>query len=262
LACIPLITYGVPIKEIIDTVNKGYSILKIKIGQPGTEQEMLEKDKRRILNIHQAIGHFERENTQNGKIAYYIDANGRYQQKETLLKLLEFMNKIGAYDQILILEEPFSEHYETSVDDLGVWVAADESLQSVEDARHRIQMGYSAFALKPIAKTLSETFRIGELAHLNNIPCFCADLTVPPVLVEWNKSVAARLAPFPGWEMGFLESNGFQNYKNWIRLKSYLPFPKASWVEPQNGIYFLNEDYYQKDGGIFESSKKLLNLFA
>lgn len=70
-------------------------------------------------------------------------------------------------------------------------------------------MGYGAIALKAIAKTLSMTMRIAQAAHERDVPCFCADLTVNPILVEWNKAMAARLAPFPG----LLETNGLEKYQ-------------------------------------------------
>jgi len=60
-------------------------------------------------------------------------------------------------------------------------------------ARERIALGYGAIALKPIAKTLSMSLKIAALAHERNVPCFCADLTVNPTLLEWNKTLAARM---------------------------------------------------------------------
>ena len=64
-----------------------------------------------------------------------------------------------------------------------------------------------------------------------NIPCFCADLTVNPILVEWNKNVAARLKSFPGYgNLGLVESNGHQNYRNWNTMLNYHP-RDATWVQ-------------------------------
>ena len=52
----------------------------------------------------------------------------------------------------------------------------------------------------------------------------CADLTVNPVLVEWNRAVAERLPQFPGLgNLGLLESNGAQNYRNWQRMSADVP---------------------------------------
>jgi len=261
IASIPLMTYAVPITEIKKAVDDGYFFLKIKIGQPGTQQEMLDKDKKRIEEIHKAIGNKEIPYTKNGRIPYYFDANGRYENKETLKRLLGHAEKIGALNQIAILEEPFPEECQVDVSDLGVRIAADESAHTSEDAERRIQAGYSAIAIKAIAKTLSMTLKIVKSAHEKNVPCFCADLTVNPILVDWNKNVAARIAPFPGLGLGLLESNGHQNYANWEKMKSYHPCAGASWTITKNGVFDLNEDFYEKSGGIFMKSEHYLNLF-
>ena len=96
-------------------------------------------------------------------------------------------------------------------------------------------MGYKAIALKAIAKTLSMTMRMAQVAHEKGVPCFCADLTVNPLLLEWNKSVAARLAPFPGLALGLLETNGHQNYRNWAAMVGYHPCVGAPWTQPVEG---------------------------
>jgi L-alanine-DL-glutamate epimerase-like enolase superfamily enzyme len=255
VASIPLMAYNIPVNEIIQAVNDGYFFMKIKIGQPGTQEEMLQKDMARLSEIHQAIGNRTTTHSQSGKLPYYFDANGRYEKKETLQRLLDHACKIGAFDQIAIIEEPFPEEIEADVSDLGVRIAADESAHTDADALKRIQMGYKAIALKAIAKTMSMTMKIAQTAYENDIPCFCADLTVNPILVEWNKNVAARLSPFPGLGIGLLETNGHQNYRNWNRMLSYNPVSSASWAKTVDGVFNLNMDYYRRSGGIFEVSE-------
>jgi len=254
VASIPLMAYTIPISEIKQAAGEGYFFMKIKIGQPGTQEEMLQKDMERLTAIHRAIGHLETPYSQDGKLPYYFDANGRYQNKEILLKLLDHARKIGAFDQIAIIEEPFPEELEVQVDDMGIRIAADESAHTDKDAIRRMEMGYQAIALKAIAKTLSMTMKIARAAHERGVPCFCADLTVNPILVEWNKAIAARLAPFPGLGLGLLETNGHQNYKNWENMVSYHPFPDAEWRKTRKGVFNLDEDYYKKSGGIFTDS--------
>ena len=100
--------------------------MKIKIGQPGTQDEMLAKDMERLSSIHKAIGHYRTPHTSTGKLPYYFDANGRYEKKETLLKLIDHARKIGAFEQIAIIEEPFPEELEIDVRDIPVRLAADE----------------------------------------------------------------------------------------------------------------------------------------
>ncbi len=261
VASIPLMAYAIPIEEIEQAARQGYFFMKIKIGQPGTQEEMLQKDMDRLSAIHAAIGHMETEHSHNGKLPYYFDANGRYESKEALLRLLEHARKIGAFEQIAIIEEPFPESYEEDVRDLGVRIAADESAHTDEDALKRIEMGYSAIALKAIAKTLSMTMKIAQVTHERGVPCFCADLTVSPILVDWNKNVAARLAPFPGLGTGLLETNGHQNYKNWEEMVSYHPYAGAPWTQTKDGTFQLGPDYYALSGGIFAPSPHYEAMF-
>jgi len=262
VACIPLMAYTIPIDEIVAAAEEGYFFMKIKVGQPGTQEEMLEKDKARLSAIHDAIGHRETPHTPDGRLPYYFDANGRYEEKETLQQLLDHAKKIGAFDQIAVIEEPFPEELEIDVSDFGVPIAADESAHTDEDAAKRLQMGYQAIAVKAIAKTLSMTMKIARLGHDAGVPCFCADLTVNPILVDWNKNVAARLAPFPGFQIGLLETNGHQNYRNWDTMVSYHPAAGTRWTQVNNGIFELNDDFYDRSGGIFLPSSHYEDMFV
>jgi L-alanine-DL-glutamate epimerase-like enolase superfamily enzyme len=254
VASIPLMAYAIPVEEIRAAVESGYFFMKIKIGQPGSQQEMLEKDKARLSAIHAAIGGARTAHTQDGKLPYYFDANGRYESKETLLRLVDHAQRIGALDQIAIVEEPFPEELEADISDLPLRVAADESAHTDLDAIKRMQMGYKAIALKAIAKTMSMTLKIAQAAHERGVPCFCADLTVNPILVEWNKNVAARLAPFPGIGSGLLETNGHQNYRNWEAMRAHHPAPRAAWANTRSGVFRLDADYYERSGGILMPS--------
>lgn len=264
VACIPLMSYGVPLDQIVQAVDQGYFLLKIKIGadpdKDGDLDKMLEWDIARLASIHAELKGRETPYTASGHILYYLDANGRYDTKERLLRLLDAAGKIGALDRIILLEEPFPEEADIDVSDIPVRVAADESAHSDKDALARIEMGYTAIALKPIAKTMSMSLRIAKLAAERGIPCFCADLTVNPILVGWNLNVAARLAPLPGVKIGVVESNGAQNYRNWQQMVSYHPCSDAPWVEPVDGIFHLDDDFYARSGGILQISPHYLAL--
>lgn len=262
VASIPAFSVGTSAETIKTAADQGYFIMKLKTGSAGTQQEMIEKDIAFLTALHKAIGHYETPYTKTGKIPYYFDANGRYEKKETLLRFLDHARKIGAFDQIAVVEEPFPEQVEEYVGDLGVRIAADESAHTVEDAARRIELGYSAIAVKAIAKTLSMTMKIAQLAFEKKVPCFCADLTVNPILVDWNKNVAARLPPFPGMSLGLQETNGHQYFKNWQTLAQYHPYASASWTQIRNGVFELNDDYYQKSGGIFAPSQHYQELFS
>jgi len=262
VASIPLMAYNIPVSEIRQAVEDGYFFMKIKIGQPGTQEEMLEKDKARLTEIHQAIGHFKTTHSESGKLPYYFDANGRYEKKETLLRLIDHAKKIGAFEQIAVIEEPFPEELKIDVSDIPLRLASDESAHTDKDAIERIEMGYKAIALKAIAKTLSMTLKIAHVAKQRGVPCFCADLTVNPILIDWNKNVAARLDPFPGLGTGLMETNGHQNYKNWKQMESYHPHAGASWRKTVGGVFELNDDYYRSSGGILTDSPHYMKMFG
>jgi L-alanine-DL-glutamate epimerase-like enolase superfamily enzyme len=263
LAGVPIIAYGTTKDEILRLIKQGCFFFKIKIGcdpeNDGDQDKMLEWDKKRLQEIHVLLKDIFVPYTKGGWVPYYLDANGRYESKERLMKLLDFADTIGALDRIILLEEPFSENYVEDVHDIPVRLAADESVHSDNDVTDRIEQGYKAIALKPIAKTLSMCFKMAQRAFEKGIPCFCADLTVNPVMVDWNKNVAARLSPLPNMNIGILECNGAQNYKNWEKMKSYHPYATSEWTETTGGVFKLNDDFYGKSGGIFVPSEHYLS---
>lgn len=262
-ASIPLFSYKVPVEEIKAAVESGYFFMKIKIGQPGTQEEMLAKDMARVSEIHAVLKDCRTPYTKTGKLPYYFDANGRYEKKETFLRFVDHLKKIGAYDQVAIVEEPFDEYADIDVNDIPLRLAADESAHTVKDALERIKMGYRAMALKPIAKTMSMSMKIAQAAHEKNIPCFCADLTVCPVMVEWNKSVAARLPAFPGiGDLGLVETNGHMNFRNWETMRKDLAYETAHWTRTEKGVFECDADYYAKSGGILEPMPRYEAMYA
>ena len=248
LACIPLVSYGVTEEEIVKLADEGAPLLKIKIGKdPGW-------DKERLTRIHGSVGNVFTPYTESGKILYYLDANGRYNDLEQLMGFIAHADKIGALERIVLLEEPFAEGSGIGVSNVPVCVAADESAHSARDVANLAEIGYKAVALKPAAKTLSMTFRMLDAVKKYDLRAFCADLTVNPILVDWNKNVSARLAPLPGMKIGAFESNGAQNYAEWNVMARRHPCYGADWLEPRGGIYTLGEDFYNAGGGIFKDS--------
>jgi len=243
------VPYGMPLSEIERAVKKGYFIIKIKLGQAGSEDEMLQKDLKRISEIHQLL---KEKHTQHAQIWYTLDANGRYQHKGSIERIIKFLHQIKAHERVLFFEEPLNENNKESVNDLDLNMAADESLHNLLSAKQRIAQGYSTFVLKSVAKTLSLTLQIAKLAYDNHIKCACADLTVNPVLMSWHQNLAARLQSFPGLEgMGLMETNGDMNYKRWSQMLSYHPCYNASWLQHTEGLFYLTDDFYSKSGGIF-----------
>lgn len=258
LGRIPLITYGMGKEAIEKVLDGGEFLLKIKIGSDPEgdhdPRKMLEWDKNRLTFLHELAKDRETPYTENGRIAYYLDANGRYPDRDTLLRFLDHADQIGALSRIVLLEEPLDEENDEDLSDVPVRVAADESAHCEADAVRRMDQGYRAVALKPIAKTLSMTFRILEAAHQRGIPCFCADLTVNPVMLEWNKNVAARIGALPGIRVGVVETNGDQNYKRWEEMCGYEPCHGADFTRAEQGVFHLGKDFYRCSGGILEDS--------
>jgi L-alanine-DL-glutamate epimerase-like enolase superfamily enzyme len=253
IAIIYLASYNLPIAELKKAVEQGYFVIKIKIGQPGTQDEMLQKDMARLTEVHEAIKSARTGQTKSGKLFYTLDANARYEKKATFMKLLDHARKIGAAEQILFVEEPLQEVNDENVGDIGIRIAADESAHDEAGALRRLEQGYSALALKGIAKTLSLSMKIAKLAYDRGIPCLCADLTVNPILVNWHKNLAARIAPFPELGMGIMETNGDLNYLNWQKMLTYSSFRQSSWAHVRNGAFDLDSDFYENSGGIFET---------
>lgn len=255
------IPYGMPMQDLKNAAKQGYFVFKIKTGSPGSQSAMLQADMDRLTLIHDTLKDLRTEQTANGKLIYTMDANARYEKKETLLKYLDHARKIGAFDHILLFEEPLNERNDESVEDIDIRIGADESVHDESTAIKRLDQGYKVLVLKGIAKTLSMSVRIAKLASERNVPCMCADLTVNPILIDWNKNLAAHLAPFPVINMGLMETNGDMNYVNWKNMVNYHPSASASWMSPENGVFELNSDFYKRSGGIFEPSEHYEGMF-
>jgi hypothetical protein len=251
IAHIPTVSYDYPLEGLLRLVDSGHFILKIKLGQPGSPEEMLSKDGRWLSEIHRALAGRRTPFSGNGKLIYYLDANGRYPDKTILGRLVEIADREGMLDQIALLEEPFPEEVKADVSDLPIRVAADESLHDESSVAERADLGYRALAMKPAGKSLSMSFKMAAAAYRRKVPCFVADNACIPVLVEWNKNFAARLDPFPGLFVNILESNGEQNYRDWDRMIAAHPCTGAGWIRPEGGVYRLDDDFYRSSGGIF-----------
>lgn len=261
LANVPLISYGTPASEVERMANDGVCLFKIKLGcdpdGDGDLDKMLAWDKARALEIHKVLSNIETPFTESGRVVYYFDANGRYDTKDRLWDLVNFFKEEGILERTVLFEEPFAPDNEIYIGDMPVCFAADESAHSLKDVKRRIELGFKAITLKPIAKTLSVTIEMANCAYESGVCAFCADLTVNPLMVEWNKSFAARLKPIPGMKIGVVESNGAQNYSNWETMKTYVPRKST---ETDATVYTLDSEFYDNGGGLFEISEHYLNL--
>ena len=251
LGLAPAVGYGMSMDELRAILDTGVYVLKIKIGQPGAEADMLRKDVEWLDRIHRVAARYETPMTDSGNVLYYLDANARYAKKESMARLLDHALRAGINERVVLIEEPFGDADEFDVGDLPARFAADESVQTVEDVAARADQGYGAIAIKPAGKTLSLAFRMARAAAEAGVPSFVADNGCIPLLVEWNKNVAARLPGFPGIRGGLIESNGPENYGNWADLIAAYPVPDAPWLTPRSGAFVLDEAYYRQSGGIF-----------
>lgn len=247
LGRVPLVDYNMPVRQATALADEGCPLLKIKLGSPGNQEEMCSKDKDRITVLHKAL--------KDRGVLYYLDANGRYEREDTLLDLLAHAERIGMLRRILLLEEPYPEDRDFHVSTLPVRVAADESVHGPEDVAVKAALGYGAFTLKPAGKTLSLSLEILREAARLGLPCFVADSAAVPLLVEWNKCVAARLSALPGLADGVLESNGKEYCAAWDRLVREHPVPEAPWILPNKGYYETGESFFRISGGVFRPYK-------
>ena len=257
----PVVAYKTPVDEIRRLLDEGSYLLKIKVGQSGDEAEMLRKDAERMARIHELATGCETPHTECGRPIYYLDANGRYRTKDAILRLLDGLDRIGALERVALFEEPFAEEVDMDVHDVPARLAADESVHSPEDVARRLEQGYRAIAIKPAGKTLSMAFRMIAAVAEGGAPCFVADNACVPILVDWNKNVAARLPAFPGLRACLMESNGPTSYPDWDALLADHPCAGADWLKPREGAFHLSEEFYARSGGVLMPPTPFVSLF-
>lgn len=263
VAAVPAVGYNMSDAEVTALVDAGAYVLKIKIGQPGTAAQMLAKDCAWIARLHALVKDRQTPMTDSGQVLYYLDANGRYPDGDTLRRLIDHLETIGARARVVLLEEPFDEALEGDWSEIGVPLAADESVHSVPDVEARIEQGYAAMAVKAAGKTLSLALDLVEVAQAGGLGCFVADNACVPLLVEWNKNIAARLPAFPGLKGGLMETNGAENYgPAWSQMLHQHTCAGAAWLQPQRGAFCLDADFYARSGGLFDHPEPYARLFV
>ena len=263
VAAVPAIGYASTAEEIAAIVQAGAYLLKIKIGHPGDQATMLAKDCEWLSYLHGMVEDSETPMTESGKILYYLDANGRYECVEDLLRLLQHAERIGMLQRIVLLEEPLAEELVVDVGGVPARLAADESLHSVDDVVLRAEQGYGAIAVKAAGKTMSLALEMVAAADGVGLQPFVADNACVPILVDWNKSMAGRLPAFPGLKGGIMETNGLENYgrETWRRMLAEHPCAGADWLLPTGGSFVLGESFYAQSGGILADPKPYSGLF-
>jgi len=263
LIAIPLFSYAMKRRDVRKEVEEnGCKLAKFKLryapekGKKAiTPRQSAGIDRQRAEMLCDVTDGISTKYTESGRIPIYFDANMGYTH-EMVVALFETVKDCGRLGDVIILEEPFkaghTENFRRYFREYGVRVAADESAHSAEHAMEQVRdRGALYVALKPIAKTISETFMtIAAISEYNQtvpeaekVLCFCADLTVSPPLVPHSKAFSRRLAALHGMTTGAFETNGRQYLKNWEKLMTRLPLPDAEWVRPVDGVFKLGPEY-------------------
>ncbi|MGH8018273.1 MAG: hypothetical protein ACREIA_08280 [Opitutaceae bacterium] len=250
LGCIPLVSYKTGAEEIQRLAQDGHFLLKISMGSPGGPDEMLHADKRRLAEIHDLVGRIETPHTAKGKILYYLDANGRYKGRDQIRELLKFVDQEAFLDRLALFEEPFGEFRKESVADFPVTFVGDESIRSVKDLAGMMAAGFRAVAIKPAGKGLSASLRMTREALRLGLTPLVSDSSCTPLMLDWNKNMAARLPTLPGMSMGLLEMNGQLNFAHWDEMLARHPCGDKAWARPQGGLFHLDRDFFTGGGGV------------
>ena len=67
---VPAVGYSLPDREIETLVNEGAYVLKVKVGHPGDDAEMLARDIARMDHIHQLVGNRSASRSPTGRVLY------------------------------------------------------------------------------------------------------------------------------------------------------------------------------------------------
>ncbi len=240
-------------------VDQGYFFMKIKIGQPGTQAEMLEKDMARLSAIHAAIGDARTPYSSTGKLPYYFDANGRYESKDALLRLLDHAKKIGAFDQIALIEEPFPRSWRSTS-------ATSPRASPRRERAHRTRMrsanrdglqGDRAETdredLQHVAEDRAARARARRAVFLRR-----SHGESPAGRVEQERRRAARA--FPGWARAARDQRP-PELPRLETMRSYHPARSAVGEDDARRVR-AGRDYYARSGGVFDRLPHYEAMFA
>lgn len=288
VAIIPLVSYSIDQAGIEALIRDGYKIFKTKMGayNPAHDMDsdadmeaMFETDTQKALLVYNLIKDLKTDLTEDGRVPIYLDFNGRLgtgdKAVELLQKYVEFAKQNGFLDRVIVFEEPFSNMMEIGADvykelkEAGITIVADECAHSAEDVGKLLRLGVRGFALKPAAKTYTETFRMVDAIEKYNAKAdsgdkafyFCADLTVVPWLVDANLQFTARSSPWPGLanRVRMLETNWRQHYDDLPGIMHRYT-PSFVVMQENNGVFRLNEQWYKGGGSLFNVQGPLYEM--
>lgn len=166
------------VEDSIDAVNRGFRILKIKVGKNSY------KDVERVAFIRKAVG---------DEVILRVDANQGWEPKEAI-RLIRAMEEKGL--NIDLVEQPVKAHdlkgMKWVTENVHTPILADESVFSLEDAITIIQEHAADFINIKLMKTggIYEALKICSIAETYKVQCMIGCMLESKISV----SAAAHLA--------------------------------------------------------------------
>lgn len=170
------------VADSLEAVQRGYKILKIKVGKEGL------KDVERIAAIREAIG---------PDIKIRVDANQGWNAKQSV-QIIRAMEDKGL--DIELVEQPVPAHdikgMQFVTSHVATPILADESVFTAEDAIHIIQSGAADLINIKLMKTggIYNALKICDIAELYGVECMIGCMLEGKLSV----SAAAHLAAAKG----------------------------------------------------------------
>jgi len=169
------------LEEAQNAINRGYKLLKIKVG------EHLNRDYERIKTIAETFPH----------ITLRIDANQAWSPKESVI-LLNRLERRGIFAQLI--EQPIKAHDFRGMQYIKARtltpLLADESVFSPRDAIQLLEMDACDLINIKLAKCggISHALKIADIAQLYGVKCMIGCMLEGPISVSAAVHVASARA--------------------------------------------------------------------
>jgi o-succinylbenzoate synthase len=180
VTCNATLVAGPPAAVAVDAerwAGLGFETFKLKVGVPG--------DVGQVEAVRDAVGHAAR---------LRVDANGVWSPEEAVLRLTA-MERQG----IELAEQPAADLEDLAAvrNQTAIPIAADESVNSVDDARHALELGACQLATVKLAK-------VGGMAAAREIaaelPVYLSSALDGPVGIAAAAHAAQALRPKAPWD--------------------------------------------------------------
>jgi o-succinylbenzoate synthase len=170
------------IADTKDALQRGYTALKIKIG------EGIEADSQRIIALHETIA---------SRATLRLDANQGWSAKESVA-LLHTIEKQGIVAEFI--EQPVASHDFEGLkyikERVQTPLLADESIFSVKDAQHLLKMEAIDYVNIKLAKTggISQALALADLAKSYGVKCMVGCMLEGPIALSAGLHLASAKA--------------------------------------------------------------------